>query len=331
MIHGDAKYYYNFSSIDNLRIFSFIILGILVLTTLKNSINYIKKNKILFIFFSLIFVWNFLYLFFIPENGQYFYSPILFLVALGINHVTLKKVSKYILLYSFVFSLIYSLQLFNLVFLSADYFIIERHFADVFELGGLKYRTSFIFGNSNSAGSILFLFLYLTDFLSKKKKIVCVFFILFSIFLSGSLTAMIMSFIWLFRNRISKISFSQIIYGIPIFLLLLFFIQINSGGFYTRIERWASFFVLIISKPWTIVLPNNIFSPDFYSESTLSDMILNFGLLPIILFVKLLFDSKLYLLILYFFLTNSVFLPINAFVIGILIKLSNNELSNKAG
>lgn len=330
-VHGDTKYYYNISSIDEIRQLSFIFLGIFILFTLNGSIKYIKKNKNIFIFFSLIFIWNFLYMFFIPENGQYFYSPVFLFIALGINHITLKKISNYMLGFSFLLSFIYILQLFSLVLLNGDYYVIERHFFDVLELGYTKYTSSLIFGNSNSAGSVLFLFLFLTDFLSKKKKILSVFIIITAIFFSGSLTGMIMAILWLFRDKIYRIGFKQIIYGIPIFFLIIYFIQINSGGYNTRIDRWLSFLMLFFSKPWIVLLPNNIFSPDFYSESTLIDMILNFGLIPILLFLRVIYEKKLFLIILYFTLTNSVFLPINAFIIGILIKLTNHELSYKAG
>ena len=327
-IHSETKYYFNIDSIEIIRNFSYFFLLVLILVTLKSSFKYIISNKLIFTFICWIFLINITYFLFIPANGQYFYSPLFLLIPFGINTNNLKKIGYYILLFSLIFSLLYSYQIFSLIFFNGDFIIIEKQYFDVFKMGNVKFNSSLIFGNSNSAGSILFLFLILSENLIKQKLVFINIIIMFAILLSGSLTALLLGTIWLFRQKIKSFGFSQFIFIIPIFVILVFILQVNLFGLIARIDRWLSFVILFITRPSIILFPNNFFDPDFYSESTFIDLILNFGLIPILIFFKILYDNKLYFVIIYFALTNSVFLPINAFVIGLLIKKINYELSN---
>jgi hypothetical protein len=328
IIHSETKYYFNVHSIEIIRNFSYFFLLLLILVTLKSSFKYILSNKLIFTFFCWVFLINIAYFLFIPSNGQYFYSPVFLLIPFGINTNNLKKIGSYILLSSLIFSLLYIFQIFSLIFFNGDFIIIEKQYFDVFNMGNVKLNSSLIFGNSNSAGSILFLFLILSENLIKQKRVFSNIIIMFAIVLSGSLTALLLGTIWLSRKKINSISFSQFVFIIPIFVLFVFILQVNLFGLTARIDRWLSFATLFITRPSIILFPNNFFDPDFYSESTFIDLILNFGLIPILMFFKILYNNKLYFVMIYFCLTNSVLLPINAFVIGLLIKKMNYELYN---
>ena len=327
-IHGATKYYYNIDSIDLLRNFSFIFLIFLFLITIKKSIIYLQSNTYFFIFFCLIFFWNVIYLLLDPASGEYFYSPIFLLIPLAFSYVKLQQLANFILKLSFLFCVLYTIQLLFFVLFNGDFIIIEKHYFDVLQLGSIKFSTSFIFGNSNSAGSLLFMLLILSESLSINKKI-NIFFIFIGIILSGSLTSFLLGFACLVRKNFKKISLKNFLYGIPVIALLILFIQINTGGFSARIDRWTNFIFLLFTKPFILLIPNNLLGSNFYSESSIIDMFVNFGLLPIYLFCRLLYNSKLYFILLYFILTNSVFLPINAFIIGILLKSEHYELSYK--
>jgi hypothetical protein len=327
LIHSETKYYFNIGAIETIRNCSNAFLFVLFLFTVKASIKYITTDKLLFIFICWVIVINIAYFLFIPANGQYFYSPVFLLIPFGVSINNLKKIGSYVLFFSLILSSLYIFQLFYLIFLNGNFLIIEKHYFDVFNIGGIKLTSSLIFGNSNSAGSILFLYLILAEKLLKKRLILAYIIILFSIILSGSLTAFLLGTIWLLRKKINSFGFSWFIFIIPIVVIFVYTLQINLLGFNIRMDRWTSFILLTLTNPSIILFPNNFFNPDFYSESTFIDMVLNFGLVPILIFFKILYKNKLYFVIIYFALTNSVFLPINAFIIGLLIKKIKYELS----
>jgi hypothetical protein len=134
------------------------------------------------------------------------------------------------------------------------------------------------------------------------------------------------------RNKRVKYLF-YILGGTFSLFLIYYAIQINPIGFKTRFEIWSEFPGFLLSNLYILIIPYNLIDSSYYVESTVLDLLLNFGIIPVYLVIHELIRKKLIFPLILMIVTNSSFLPLNALIIGILISNKNilikSEISNQ--
>lgn len=340
-INSRDKYYsYEFPYDLVLNINLFLIITILLIIL---SLKTILKNRTYFglLFFSVFCVsWNLILSNYGSSVDYQYFGFILLLYPLAKRLTTddTRFIVNSIILGLFLY---FSLYIISLIF-QMDFIPIKniRHDYLINKYGEIRFSFPFTFGQSNAAGSILFILFILTDQLSRKivkdKVILLICFAL--IFISQSVTSLFLCIAYLiikysYLFRIKKY-FKYIILTLIFFLsytfeFLLEKFTANTSSFIVKLERLFSFFI----DPNVIIFGNNAFnSTPFYVESSFLDFWLNFGalgaLLLLLMFIYLMKKSPkshsfFWLLIfLITILQNSSLLLPNLFLIFLLSNIS---------
>lgn len=346
-INSRDKYYsyeFPYDLVLNINLF-LIITVLLILFSLKTVLK--QKKYFGLLFFSVFCVsWNLI----LSNYGssvdyQYFgFILLLYPLANKFNTEDIRFITYSIILILFFYFLLYVI---SLIF-QIDFIPIKniRHEYLANEYGKLRFSFPFTFGQSNAAGSILFILFILTDLLSLKTvKDKLILFICFAlVFISQSVTSLFLCLTYLliryFHLLLKKKYF---IYTMLILVIsssyiidfLLNKLSSNLSSLLVKINRFFIFFM----NPSNFIFGHNAFNSEpFYVESSFLDFWLNFGVLGVfqflLMFVYVMYKSPkryyfIWMLILSLILlqNSSILLP-NIFLIFL---LSNISILKKQG
>ena len=299
--------YYNFR-FNSFFILNKYVFNILLVISLTFSFFIIKRFFIEFyilLFGSYFISWN-LFLLLTNKIVTYNYFGLfimLFSLILNLNIndcIKIFKIVFYILLFYSLSSLLFSLFGFSF------FPIVNIRFNELSENSNeIRFVNSLLYGQSNAAGSAIYLmlnFLLLTK--DKFKNINFIFYLLVLFILlitTASITGLILFLILFILNLIfftKYLNFSKIlILFISFFLFFYIFLNRNSliyniDSLLLKFDRISYFFNLIFSNPSYILFGYNInfsrYYDQFYTESSFLDFWLNFGFFGTILFIVIL-------------------------------------------
>lgn len=329
IVTGDLMYEKTIDTSFLKTIFLFSGFLIFIYCALLALHNKDYSNLIILSLFTLI---NLFYLFEV-DSGKFFYSPLFLFIGLilGKDNRFVSRFFFYNMIVLIIFTTLYYSQVY-FIFTNGQLprnYIIERRIFDYFINYNFydKFSFSGLFGNSNSAGSLLFFLLVgVVEFSAKKKIFIPV--LLLLLVLSGSITGILLGIIFLtYKYTLKKSkrvrSLFYVLGGVFSLALIYYAIQINPIGFKTRFQIWTEFPGFLLSNLYILIIPYNFIDSSYYVESTILDLLLNFGIIPVYLVIYELIRKKLIFPLILMIATNSSFLPLNALIIGILISHKN--------
>lgn len=314
---------------SNIDIPSFAILMVLPLTvyiiSLFKNFNISKKELVLFsaLIISLTSV-------LLTGDTEFFYPIIVLVLSLRLS----KNInqSDFIILTYLLLNYGYLILNFAFAIGKQDYYLLEPHAFSYYNSGNeWRINSSTLFYNSNGAGSahsIIYLFVLL-NVQRKKSKYFFKLLILFLSIISGSMSSLgfILGLELISYYQKTKHKKIIILTGtLLMFLLLNYFYRTNIVGFSVRIERIWEFLFYCISNPLVFFIPSYILYGSFYTESTLLDLFLNFGIIALLI-VQIILNSKGRSYIIYLLLTSSSLTVFPAFVLGNIIS-KDEKISN---
>jgi len=176
-----------------------------------------------------------------------------------------------------------------------------------------RLQNNSLFGQKNAAGavmSILFLlFIYVSDRLDglNSKHYFLIFFFYVSIVSTFSGGGIVISTLGLLFFTLTKVNRTLNLFKLCLYLIILmslfyFFYNIppdyyirKLDSFFTKTDVLVSFFSYVNDNPFYLLFGFNAFNDySFYTESTLLDMMLNFGLPLVFLFILLFISLMAY-------------------------------------
>jgi hypothetical protein len=228
------------------------------------------------------------------------------------------------------FVILYYLQL----LIDFPYYAVEKQFIErMVTYQEIRLISSNLFANSNGAGatySALLLMWHTSENKREKSRgfinIFPVVFLSFLIYISRSNAALVFLAV-IFGIRLRK--YRPLLFKLAgVILALLVVYGLVYTGFslpynvLIRLERYAAFFSDLLYHGYIILVPR-IFFGALYTESTLLDMFLNYGVWILPFLIRLF--KYIPLIGILMLMTNSVFTPFPAFIFGIIYQIRVNE------
>tara|TARA_Y100001970_G_scaffold159011_1_gene194505 strand:+ start:20825 stop:21892 length:1068 start_codon:yes stop_codon:yes gene_type:complete len=309
------------------NIFYFIIFCFFIFLIKKNNL---KVNYFEFIFITLSVISLFTFL--ITGETEFFWPFILPLCLIGIDLSKFKLLLKKILLLTLFLHYLYILQLYFFSIDLIDPILVNQKIIDYYFTGNeFRFSLQFFYIHSNAAGAILFAYYILIDSLYKSNNLKYKILVIPLIIISGSLSSILITIIYEITTKISlklnliKLFFIMFVGIIILYNVIQYISVINEIGILVRLERIFSFIFHFLTNPYILLFPNYIINGSFYTESSLLDLFLNFGIFsfPLFYLIYSCRATRYYLIIL--FLTSASYTPMSSLILYIIYNVSKNK------